>query len=375
MNESGSDVSKEAASMILLDDNFASIVKGIEEGRLIFANLKKSIRYTLTHSTPEIIPQILYILVPLPAILTSIMILVIDLGFEICAALSYAWEPAESRNGLMLLPPRKPVTMRSIQQLRARKARQPAAQIDPATGEPTKPTRLQKLGQSARKPFTKMFWKNMFEKEEGEILVDGDLLSWAYLEAGMISAISLIITFFVILNKHDISPRQARIMAKDQDNTWFEKDSKVYVYDGREFTGHDQFYALNEARTGVLFSIYILQVFNLFICKARLRMPFGKFMFRNKRTFYGFGAGLVLLCFVTYVPPLNTVFNTSYKSIPLYWLIALGFGFVLLAYASGRILYLRKSRPIKWNPEIEGLHMHPTIWSTRHTTRSVDLSA
>jgi sodium/potassium-transporting ATPase subunit alpha len=60
MNMSGSDVSKEAASMILLDDNFASIVNGIEEGRLIFVNLKKSIQYTISHSTPEVIPNLLY---------------------------------------------------------------------------------------------------------------------------------------------------------------------------------------------------------------------------------------------------------------------------------------------------------------------------
>ncbi|KAJ2781370.1 hypothetical protein GGI15_003236 [Coemansia interrupta] len=367
MNASGSDVSKEAASMILLDDNFASIVRGIEEGRLIFANLKKSIRYTLTHSTPEVIPQILYIIVPLPAMITSIMILVIDLGFEVLAALTYAWEPAESPTGLMKLPPRKPVTVRSIAQKRAREAR------DAEDALPEGATWVQRLGRAMRAPFTRNWWINRFEKPEGEVLVDGDLLSWSYLEAGVLSAISVLVVFFVILNHHGISPRQARLMAKDTDHTYFNKDSPTYTYNGRTFTGHDQFYALNEARTGVLFSIYILQVFNLFICKARLRLPFGRFMFRNKRTFLGFGAGLLLLAFVTYVPPLNTVFNTSYKSIPLYWLIAVGFGFVLLAYATARLLVLRKSRPIKWNNTIQGLHMHPTIWSTRHTTKSIEV--
>jgi magnesium-transporting ATPase (P-type) len=59
MNVSGSDVSKEAANMILLDDNFASTVKGVEEGRQIFVNLKRSIQYTITHTTPEVIPQLL----------------------------------------------------------------------------------------------------------------------------------------------------------------------------------------------------------------------------------------------------------------------------------------------------------------------------
>jgi sodium/potassium-transporting ATPase subunit alpha len=59
MNISGSDVSKEAANMILLDDNFASTVKGVQEGRQIFVNLKRSIQYTITHTTPEVIPQLL----------------------------------------------------------------------------------------------------------------------------------------------------------------------------------------------------------------------------------------------------------------------------------------------------------------------------
>ena len=63
MGISGSDVSKQAADMILLDDNFASIVTGVEEGRLIFDNLKKSIAYTLTSNIPEISPFLFFILV------------------------------------------------------------------------------------------------------------------------------------------------------------------------------------------------------------------------------------------------------------------------------------------------------------------------
>ena len=59
---SGSDVAKNAADMLLLDDNFSSIVNGVEEGRLIFDNLKKSIAYTLSSNIPEILPFIMFII-------------------------------------------------------------------------------------------------------------------------------------------------------------------------------------------------------------------------------------------------------------------------------------------------------------------------
>ncbi|XP_065322042.1 sodium/potassium-transporting ATPase subunit alpha-like isoform X1 [Gordionus sp. m RMFG-2023] len=82
MGIAGSDVSKQAADMILLDDNFASIVTGVEEGRLIFDNLKKSIAYTLTTN------------IPLP--LGTVTILCIDLGTDMIPAISLAYEKAES---------------------------------------------------------------------------------------------------------------------------------------------------------------------------------------------------------------------------------------------------------------------------------------
>lgn len=104
MGISGSDVSKEAADMILLDDNFSSIVSGVEEGRLIFDNLKKSIAYTLTSNIPEITPFLIFIIIQIPLPLTTVLILCIDLGTDLLPAISLAYERPES--DIMQRPPR-----------------------------------------------------------------------------------------------------------------------------------------------------------------------------------------------------------------------------------------------------------------------------
>ena len=107
MGIAGSDVSKQAADMILLDDNFASIVTGVEEGRLIFDNLKKSIAYTLTSNIPEISPFLMFILFGIPLPLGTVTILCIDLGTDLVPAISLAYEKAES--DIMKRKPRDPV--------------------------------------------------------------------------------------------------------------------------------------------------------------------------------------------------------------------------------------------------------------------------
>lgn len=106
MGIAGSDVSKQAADMILLDDNFASIVTGVEEGRLIFDNLKKSIAYTLTSNIPEITPFLVFIVANIPLPLGVIAILCIDLGTDMLPAISLAYEKAEA--DIMKRKPRDP---------------------------------------------------------------------------------------------------------------------------------------------------------------------------------------------------------------------------------------------------------------------------
>ncbi|XP_017771833.1 PREDICTED: sodium/potassium-transporting ATPase subunit alpha-like [Nicrophorus vespilloides] len=96
MGIAGTDVSKEAADIILLDDNFASIVVGIEEGRLIFDNLKKSIAYMLTSNVPEVIPFMMYVIINIPQALSIMSILVIDVGTDLMPGISLAYERPEA---------------------------------------------------------------------------------------------------------------------------------------------------------------------------------------------------------------------------------------------------------------------------------------
>ena len=100
----GSAVSKEAADMILVDDNFASIVKGVEEGRLIFDNLKKSIAYTLSSNIPEVGPFLAFLTLQIPLPLDTVLILLIDLGTDMFPAISFAYETPEA--DIMKRPPR-----------------------------------------------------------------------------------------------------------------------------------------------------------------------------------------------------------------------------------------------------------------------------
>ncbi len=106
MGLSGSDVAKEAADMILTDDNFASIVNAIEEGRAVYANIKKFTTYIFTSNTPEAVPFILFAFSGgrIPLALNVMHVLSIDLGTDIMPALALGSELPEP--GVMDKPPR-----------------------------------------------------------------------------------------------------------------------------------------------------------------------------------------------------------------------------------------------------------------------------
>lgn len=157
MNKTASDVSKDAADMILLDDNFNTIIYGIDEGRLIFENLKKSIRYTLTHITSEISSLATVAICGIPFPIPALLILIFDFFCEIGPAMSYATEPA-------------PIDFLKL-----------------------KPRKIPRLGRIEEKPAESKFKKiilNFYHvKIEGEYLFDRELLFWAFCQGGIFIAI------------------------------------------------------------------------------------------------------------------------------------------------------------------------------------------
>ncbi|MDP5239605.1 cation-transporting P-type ATPase [Uliginosibacterium sp. 31-16] len=104
MGLSGTDVAREAADIVLLDDHFATIVNAIEEGRAVFENIRKFLTYILTSNIPEIVPYLAFVLARIPLPLTVIQILAVDLGTDMLPALALGAEPPHAE--VMNRPPR-----------------------------------------------------------------------------------------------------------------------------------------------------------------------------------------------------------------------------------------------------------------------------
>jgi sodium/potassium-transporting ATPase subunit alpha len=105
MGLSGTDVAREAADIVLLDDHFATIVNAIEEGRAVFENIRKFLTYILTSNIPELIPYLAFVLFRIPLPLTIIQILAVDLGTDMLPALALGAE--KPHPDVMNRPPRR----------------------------------------------------------------------------------------------------------------------------------------------------------------------------------------------------------------------------------------------------------------------------
>lgn len=344
MNKTASDVSKEAAAMILLDDNFSSIVTGIAEGRLIFANLKKSIRYTLTHSTPEISAFIVFVLLSIPAPISSILVLMIDLGTELGPAISYAFEPAEG--DLMLVPPRKVLT---TEKKKAEKKRSrwrhfwqrnsgEDIEIDPEIATIVETT-LPVAAATAKPSYWQKF-KRFFKQEyTGETLIDNELLAWCYLQGGVIEAIGCFSAYLIVLAVEHV-PLDS--LYKSAEVYFREGAPPLLLTNGTIASAQEQMKILGKAQGAFFVAIVIGQWFNLFVNKHRYSYPYGRDMLQNKWTWMGMLIGCAIAVMIIYIPGLNSFVFGVYPFPIIAIVVPIAMGVFLFAYEFGRRFLRRK---------------------------------
>ena len=105
MGKTGADVTKEAAKLVLLDDNFATLVNAVEQGRTVYSNIRKFIRYMLACNIGEVFTMLFAMIMGLPVVLVPIQLLLINLVTDGLPAIALGMEPAQG--DIMSVPPRK----------------------------------------------------------------------------------------------------------------------------------------------------------------------------------------------------------------------------------------------------------------------------
>ncbi|XP_063222506.1 sodium/potassium-transporting ATPase subunit alpha isoform X1 [Bacillus rossius redtenbacheri] len=279
MGIAGSDVSKQAADMILLDDNFASIVTGVEEGRLIFDNLKKSIAYTLTSNIPEISPFLAFILCDIPLPLGTVTILCIDLGTDMVPAISLAYEAPES--DIMKRQPRDPYR---------------------------------------------------------DNLVNRRLISMAYGQIGMVQAAAGFFVYFVIMAENGFLPTHLLGIRKQWDSKAVNDVTDSY---GQEWTYRDRKKLEYTCHTAFFVTIVVVQWADLIICKTRRNSIIHQGM-RNWALNFGLLFETCLAAFLSYCPGMDKGLR-MYPLKFVWWLPGLPFMLAIFIYDEVRRFYLRRN--------------------------------
>ncbi|KAE9555230.1 hypothetical protein FO519_001580 [Halicephalobus sp. NKZ332] len=244
---SGSDVAKQAADVILMDDNFASIVKGVQEGRMMFDNIKKLLAYVAEHSTPEIWPVLLNFWFGFPVGITSLQIFSIDLGTEIMPGIAMAREPMEG--DVMERPPRN----------RSKK------------------------------------------------LISNTLLFYSYGYAGLIQSACCFLTYCSIFWMHGIAISDLWMSAM----TYWKEGAPDFVSNGNVFTWEEQLLINTKACSAWHMSIIVNQLFHLLNVRTRRQSIFTHGIFRNWQSVISMGVSVALVSIMIYVPGVNDFFGGS----------------------------------------------------------------
>ncbi|XP_012415002.1 LOW QUALITY PROTEIN: potassium-transporting ATPase alpha chain 2-like [Trichechus manatus latirostris] len=277
MGIAGSDAAKNAADMVLLDDNFASIVTGVEEGRLIFDNLKKTMAYTLTKNMAMVFPFMLYTIVGFPLPIATVTTLFIDLGTDIIPFIALAYEKAE----------------RDIMN---------------------------------RKP-----------RHKKDRLVNKPLVLYSLLHVGVIVTLGAFVVYFTVYAQAGFRPSTLiglRVKWEKDDVNDLE-DSY-----GQEWTRYQRQYLEWTGYTAFFIAIMVQQIANLIIRKTRRNSIFQQGLFSNKVIWVGIASQIIIALILSYGLGSVTALNCTMLRVQ-YWFVALPYAILIWVYDEVRKLFIR----------------------------------
>jgi len=285
-----------------MDDNFASIVVGVEEGRVIFDNLTKTIAYTVTHMLPEVTPILMNLAFGFPLGLSAILILTIDLFTEMAPAVSLAYEPAEA--DVMNKRPRNAKTDRLVT--------------------------------------WQVFW-------------------YCVAQAGVIETLNSILGFFLVFRFfYGIGGTQLFNTPYFQGNSGnpmpgidangnhidcqgIDGRDDPYPLGGVCYTDDEQNYVVKQAQTCWWAMLTCCQVFHIWMCKTRNVSMFDHGLLRNDYTLYGVVIEICLIILIIFPPSSNTIlFSQPFP--PRFWALIVISPFVLFCWQEGRKWYVRHNK-------------------------------
>ena len=335
-SQNASDVAREAADIILLDDNFASIVAAIEEGRTLFENLRKTIAYTLAHTVPEVMPALLNLAFGLPLPLNGLIILTIDLLTEQGPAISLAFEASE--HAVMQRPPRNIKSDRLVKAQTLVYSYVIAGFTISATcflayllAFTTRGVSISKLGFSTDDT---AFWsppprrRNSFTSEA----FNASRYNTDPVYAAVITPRHqrLPLSFLAAHNGQDIYPP-----------LWV--NSNGSILDARQ-----QWQIYQESQSAWYLTLVMSQFWHIWLCRTRTESLFTRGLLSNTATLYGCVAEVAIACFVIYLPAFHNpqAFQTAALK-PLLWAPQFAFAIFILVYNELVKLAVRR-RPDSW---------------------------
>ncbi|CAB4062745.1 ATP1A [Lepeophtheirus salmonis] len=282
MGYSGSDIAKECADIILLDDNFSSIVIAIEEGRIIYDNIKKACFYSLTSNIPQLGAFILFIIAQIPLPLGALGILVIDLGTDILPAISLAYEEEEVRMMAMKRGPRHPIH---------------------------------------------------------DDLLDEKLLFLSGGQMGLLQAAAGFFTYFVIMAENGFWPSTLLGIRKYWDSRAINDLSDAWLQD---WTYEERKQLQYSCQAGFVFTIVLCQWITLIAARTQ-KLSIFQYGMGNWTLNFSIIFETILIIVIIYIPGLNNGLQFRGEN-PVSWFSAIPFMLCLFGYDEIRKAYIRRHR-------------------------------